>query len=381
MDSSFDQTAETCITKAAALAPGFASRAAEHDTNDSFAAANFAELKACGLTAAAAPRELGGGGASVPELAEMLRQMAHSCSATALAFAMHTHQVAIPAWRWHHRPDTRAMTEPLLKRVVAEKILIVTSGGSDWIGGSGKAEKVEGGYKITARKIFASGSPAGDILTTGAVLDEDGNRSVLHFALPMNAPGVKVTDSWHAMGMRATGSHDIEIDGAFVPDDKVALKRKAGEWHFLFQITTNIAFPLIYSVYLGIAERARDLALTLAQRKPLCQRTLRIAGEMDTALAAARYAQRAMIETAEANSPGAESVNQTMMGRRIVEEQVLRSLDLAMELAGGIGFYRTAGLERLFRDIQGARYHAMQREAQYEYAGALAFGQPVATIY
>ena len=50
--------------------------------------------------------------------------------------------------------------------------MLLSSGGSDWIAGSGKAEKVEGGYKITARKIFSSGAPAGDLLMTGAVLEE-----------------------------------------------------------------------------------------------------------------------------------------------------------------------------------------------------------------
>ena len=77
----------------------------------------------------------------------MLRILAHSCGSTALAFSMHTHQVAIPAWRWRHQKV--AAVEPLLKRVAAERIILLSSGGSDWIGGSGKAEKVEGGYRIT----------------------------------------------------------------------------------------------------------------------------------------------------------------------------------------------------------------------------------------
>ena len=102
------------------------------------------------------PRELGGGGAEVAELADMLRILAHSCGSTALAFSMHTHQVAIPAWRWRHQKV--AAVEPLLKRVATERIILLSSGGSDWIGGSGKAEKVEGGYRITARKVFTSGA-------------------------------------------------------------------------------------------------------------------------------------------------------------------------------------------------------------------------------
>ncbi len=106
----------------------------------------------------------------------MLRILARACGSTALAFSMHTHQVAIPAWRWRHQ--NLAAVEPLLKRVAAERIILLSSGGSDWIGGSGQAIKVDGGYRVTARKVFTSGALAGDLLMTGAVLkDEDGGAT------------------------------------------------------------------------------------------------------------------------------------------------------------------------------------------------------------
>jgi alkylation response protein AidB-like acyl-CoA dehydrogenase len=59
----------------------------------------------------------------------------------------------------------------------------------------------------------------------------------------------------------------------------------------------------------------------------------------------------------------------------------IRAVELAMEAAGGAGFYRAPGLERRFRDIQGARYHPLQAGPQAEYAGALALGLPVTKIF
>ena len=85
------------------LGPVFARRATEATDEDRFVADNFATLKASGLVEAGVPAELGGGGADVDELAAMLRTLAHHCGSTALAFSMHTHQVAIPAWRWTHQ--------------------------------------------------------------------------------------------------------------------------------------------------------------------------------------------------------------------------------------------------------------------------------------
>ena len=70
-----------------------------------------------------------------------------------------------------------------------------------------------------------------------------------------------------------------------------------------------------------------------------------------------------------------------MIGRRLVEENAIKVVELAMELAGGAGFYRKNELERRFRDIQAARYHPLQKEAQAEYAGAIALGQPIDTIF
>src|SRR5690606_23100577 len=163
----------------------------------------------------------------------------------------------VPAWRWKHQPTAKAAVEPLLKRVASEQIMLLSSGGSDWISGSGRAEKVEGGYRINARKVFTSGAPTGNILMTAAVLDSEEGPMVLHFGIPINSPHVKFLYTWHTPGMRGTGSHDVLVEGHVVLEAAVAVKRKAGEWHPVFQIIATIAFPLVYAVYLGVAESAR----------------------------------------------------------------------------------------------------------------------------
>jgi alkylation response protein AidB-like acyl-CoA dehydrogenase len=358
----------------------FEQRAMETTDEDKFVADNFALLKAAGLIEAGVPAELGGGGAGIDELAAMLRTIGYHCGSTALAFSMHTHQVAIPAGRWTHQKATAV--EPLLKRIATERIQLVSSGGSDWIAGSGKAEKVDGGYRITARKVFSSGAPTGDLLMTSAVLESEGEPPmVLHFGVPMNSPQVKVLDTWRTLGMRGTGSHDVMIDGHVVPEAAVAVRRIAGEWHPLFHLIATTAFPLVYSVYLGIAESARDIAIGLAKRRPPNHHTIELAGRMETELTAARLARESMLAAVRLNAPSAETVNQVMIGRQLVARHTIAAVDLAMELAGGTGFYRSAGLERKFRDIQAARYHPLQSGPQAQYAGAMALGLPVDRIF
>ena len=373
-----EMDSETAVEIARRLAPGFAANAAKADEGDRFVADNYMDLKSAGLVEAAVPVELGGHGAEVAELCDMIRTIAHACGSTGLAFSMHTHQVAIPAWRWRHQKV--AAVEPLLKRVAAEKIVLLSSGGSDWIGGSGKAEKVEGGYRITARKVFTSGAEAGDILMTGAILDGDPAK-VLHFGVPMKAPEVTVVETWRTLGMRGTGSNDVVIDGLVIPDAGVALARNAGEWHPLFQVISTIAFPLIYATYLGVAESARDIAIDLAKKKPANPHATSLAGRMDTSLRAAQLAHRHMIATVEKNAPSADSVNEIMMSRTLLAQHAIEAVELALELAGGAGFYRSAGLERRFRDIQGARYHPLQQGPQATYAGSMALGLPIDKVF
>ena len=363
------------------LGQKFAQRAAECDETDTFVGEHYGALKAAGLVEAGVPKELGGGGHDVDALAAMLREIARHCSSTALAFSMHTHQVAIPAWRWVHQ---KAPVEPLLKRVAAERIILMSSGGSDWIAGSGKAEKVEGGFRITARKVFASGAPVGNLLMTSAVWDGDGGSDgpqVLHFGVPMNSPQVRIVPVWKTLGMRATGSHDVLIEGHVVPDAAIALKRKAGEWHMLFHIIAMIAFPLIYSVYLGVAESARDIALDMARKRRPDPHTTELAGKMETALRGAQLALESMLAAVRTNKPGPETTNEVMIGRSLVASHAIAAVELAMETAGGGSFYRAAGLERRFRDIQGARYHPLQTGPQAAFAGSIALGLPTDRVF
>lgn len=354
------------------LGPRFAERATSHDADDRFVSDNYAVLKEHLVFSAGVPSELGGGGASHADLGEMLRTLAHDCSSTALALSMHTHLVATAAWRWRNE---RAPVEPLLRRIAAEQLVLISSGGSDWLNGSCKAVAVEDGYHVSGRKIFASGSPAGQLFMTTAVLEEGVDApTVLHITVPFDAPGVTVLDNWRTLGMRATGSNDVILDNVYVPSSAVAARRPQGKWSPLMHTTATIAFPLVYSVYLGVAEAARDLAVREAQRKCADPATPYLVGEMETELAAARLAVASMMHTAQSPKFGPETTNTLFMARTLAGRHAIRTVEKAMEVAGGAAFFRTRGLERLFRDIQAARYHPLQEKPQQLYAGRMALG-------
>ena len=362
------------IAKMRELGADFATRTARHDADDSFVAENYAALKEAGALGAGVPAELGGGGASHREVCGLIRELARHCSSTGLAFSMHSHVVATLAYLW--RAGNKA-PEALLRRVAAERLVLVSTGGSDWLPGSGKLEKVEGGYKITGRKIFGSGVPAGDLLITGGVYDDPvAGPTVIHFPIPLSAPGVKVQDTWRAHGMRGTGSHDVLLEGVFIPD-KVAdagVHRPAGKWHPFFHAVAMVAIPVFYGAYLGVAEGARALAIAMAGRKKQDLATQMTLAEMENELVTAQLAHASLVDMVTTEKPGPATTVAVAIRRTILGKALIRSVEKAMEAAGGAAVYRDAGLERAWRDIQGARYHPIQEKPQLRMTGRFLLG-------
>jgi alkylation response protein AidB-like acyl-CoA dehydrogenase len=356
----------------AKLGTEFAKRTAAHDEDDSFVAENYAELKEHGAFAAGVPSELGGGGASHAELCGMIRELAHHCSSTALAFSMHTHPVAAQAYMW--RAGNKA-PEPLLRRVAAEKLIIATSGGSDWLNGSGKLEKVEGGFRLTGRKIFGSGGLAADLLlTTGVYDDPKDGPTVINVPVSLKADGVKILDTWKVLGMRGTGSHDIVLESVFIPDAAAGLRRPVGKWHPFMHTISLIALPVLNAAYLGTAEAARDLALKLAQRKKSDGLLPVLVGEMENQLVTAQLAHASLVEMVVTEKPGPATTAAVLARRTIFGGAAVKTVEKAMEVAGGAGFYREAGLERLFRDIQAVKYHPLPEKPQTQLTGRVILG-------
>ena len=133
-------------TDLAKLGPQIAEEGRHCDAENRYVGANIATLREHGFLGLAVPAELGGGGLSRIELANMLRELAHYCSATALVLRhAYPYRGGRRLGRWRYQ---KAPTDGLLKRVAAGKACsCLSSGGSDWLPGSGTAEKVEGGYR------------------------------------------------------------------------------------------------------------------------------------------------------------------------------------------------------------------------------------------
>ena len=357
------------------VAPDIERNAAWLDATDGFADKNFDLLKAHKVYAALVPAEYGGGGATHSDMCRFVRGLARLCPSTALTLAMHSHLVSAAAANDRAGRPGRA----LLDKVASGQVILVSTGANDWLASNGTAEKVDGGYRVSAFKPFASGSPMGDAMVTSVAYDDpiDG-PSVLHFPLPMSAEGVTLLGDWQSMGMRATGSQTVRIDGAFVPEKSVALKRPRGGFHLAFSVILTVAMPLIMSAYLGAAEAAAEIALDRAQRDSELAQVL--AGELVNLLTTAQIACDDMIRLCNDFdfTPSKQLASDVLARKTICATHVIAVAGKAMDLGGGSSFLRKNELERFFRDLQGARFHPLPEKRQQLFSGRLALGlEPV----
>jgi acyl-CoA dehydrogenase len=367
-----NETTLDWLARAEHVANAASTYARLHDSERSFVSEAFGHLKELGFFKALVPVEFGGGGARYGDLCQAIRVIARSCGSTGLAFSMHTHLVAAAVWRWRHQ---KAPLDGLLRRIAVDGLVLVSSGGSDWLNSSGAAVKVEGGFRITARKIFSSGCPAGDLLMTSAVYeDPDAGPTVLHFAVSLQADGVTLSNNWDVLGMRGTGSHDIALNNVFIPDAAISGRRPQGRWHPLFHIISMIAFPLVYSAYVGVAEGARTQALQIAKGKPADEHLWIRVGAMENAMTEATLALEKMVEIGETGEPNEETTSRIMVCRTLAGRAAIETVTAAMEVVGGASYYRSLALERAFRDIQGARFHPLQERPQERYTGRVLLG-------
>ncbi len=360
------------------LLPDFAARAAAADLSGEFVSANYADLKKARVFSALVPVELGGGGATHGQVADFIRSVGQTCGSTALALAMHQHLVAAAVYKHRRGLPGKA----LLEKVAGTQAVLVSTGAKDWLESNGEMTRVEGGYRVTARKPFASGSPAGALFVTSARFqDPVTGPHVLHFGVPRSAPGVRVEEDWDTMGMRATGSNTVTFENVFVPDDAIALARPAGAYHPAWNVVLTVAMPLIIAAYVGVAEAAAERSLELAQKRAADQDVQMSVGEMINELRTAQLALRDMIalcndfETNTTTEITAEILARKTIAARAIENTV----DLALDVAGGFGFHRASGIERLVRDAHGVRFHPLTAKRQQTFTGRVTMGlDPIA---
>ncbi|MBI2170084.1 MAG: acyl-CoA/acyl-ACP dehydrogenase [Actinobacteria bacterium] len=368
------------VALATELGEQIAGNAANHDRDNTWVDAEYKLLEDAGYLRLAVPEELGGLGATIRQVCYAQAELARHCGSTALAANMHLYITLMQCFRRRNgAPDA----EGILRRVAEEGLVLMTSGGSDWLWSTGEAVRDNGGFRVSGRKRFCSQAPRANVLATSAVYeDPEQGRQVIMFSVPMTEPGVQIIETWDTMGMRGTSSHDVELTDVYVPEERVVARR---EWGRLDPALTAAGIhiaPTAAAVYYGIAHGARDDAVDWAMTNrrgetPVyeIQSIQRLVGLMDAKLRTSWWALVGSLdEIGDDFGPDAGTLTTVMLAKRMVVTEAVAVVDAAMELVGGGAFFKRMPFERAYRDVRAGQFHPFTPETTLFYAGRLALG-------
>jgi alkylation response protein AidB-like acyl-CoA dehydrogenase len=253
----------------------FAARAAQWDEEASFPFANYADLREAGLLALCVPKSHGGLGADYATYMMVAAEIGRFCGATALTYNMHicsTMWTGVLADGIPMTPEQRSEHERRREihfaRVVKDGAIYAQPFSEGSAAAAGRApfgttaRKVDGGWIVNGRKIFASLSGAADYY--GVLCTEDKGdahpdaRDTLYLAVPAKSEGLTISGDWNPLGMRGTVSRNLQFKEVFVSDDEQLMPRGV---YFKGAQTWPAMFFTLAPTYLGIANAAYDFTV------------------------------------------------------------------------------------------------------------------------
>jgi alkylation response protein AidB-like acyl-CoA dehydrogenase len=366
----------------------FQERAPRYDAENRFFTEDFEELRESGFLLMAVPKELGGLGMTLAEVCREQRRLGYYAPADALAVNMHVYWTGLVADLW--RAGDRSL-EWLLRAAASGAVFAAghAESGNDIpvLLSTTRAERVEGGYRFHGRKHFGSLTPVWTYLGVhGMDASDPAHPMVVHGFLPRDAEGYTVVENWDVLGMRATRSDDTILDGAFVPDRFITRRVPAGAAGVDGFVLGVFAWALLGfgNVYYGLARRALDLTVDAVKQKTSIALTRPMAYHAEVQHAVAEMVlelegiEAHLDRVAEDWSAGVD--HGPMWPVKIVAakyhavEGAWKVVDRALDLAGGFGIFRRAGLERLFRDARLGRIHPANSMLTHEIVGKSLLG-------
>jgi 3-hydroxy-9,10-secoandrosta-1,3,5(10)-triene-9,17-dione monooxygenase len=382
-------TAQQARQLAADMAPRLARRAAQAESLRRVPQETIDELRDSGLLRLMQPARFGGSELGLDALMNVVMEIAKGCASTAWVYS----NLASHNWNigqcelqaqvdiWGEDPDACTATGLAFP--------------------CGRARRVEGGYRLTGRWPFGSGVDASTWMFVGALTEQPAGAPERRFFL-VPQPDFRHLDNWQSLGLCGTGSHDVEIADAFVPEHRTisaevfaAGQNVPGAKLYdnpLYAMPTFAAFAYVLcaipvAAAAGAVEqftqgmRARASTYTGARVAELASVQARIA----EAAACAEFAETVVrrdwqeLEAGvhQGQYPSIETKLRWKRNAAFATSLAVRAVDTLMPAAGAGGLNMNAPLQRQFRDIHAAAAHiALTWDVHAAAYGQSALGLP-----
>ena len=348
----------------------FAPRAAQYDRDATFPFENYDDLRDAGLLRICVPKAYGGLGADYFTYCLVAAEIGRHCGATALTWNMH---VCSTLWCGPLADDLDMTTEQRadherhrkihFDRIAKHGKIYAQPFSEGSAAAAGKAPfgtlaaKVEGGWILNGKKIFASLSGAADYY--GILCTEDkpdrSMRDTLYMAVPGDAPGFSITGDWDPLGMRGTVSRTLILKDVFVADDGQLMPRgvyyqAASRWPHMFSTLSP--------TYMGLAQAAYDFTVSYLRGEipdtPPVKRRMYATKQIAVAEMRIRLEQiRTLFLRAAADAkvdPSKDERLRVYAAQYTIMEGANDVARLAIRTCGGQSMLKSLPLERIYRD-------------------------------
>jgi alkylation response protein AidB-like acyl-CoA dehydrogenase len=377
------------VARARALAPMIEAAAGRTEKERKIPADVLAAMHACGLFHMLLPVSLGGGAVDLVTFNQVVEAVAAAD--------------ASPAWCL-----AQAAASSHAAGFLDPKVAYEVFGAPDALiawgppAGVAKAIVVDGGYRVTGKWRFASGSAnatwMGGHSTVFETADKprrDAKGNAVNRTMLFRREQANIKDTWHVIGLRGTSSNDYEVSDLFVPEqyttwrDFTPDRRESGP---LYNIPMLTLYGVGFSgVALGIAGSCLGAFMQLAQTKTsggglgstavlrdnavIQSRVARACGRLESARA---FLLQMLRESWTASAgAGALSLEQRARLRIAITgamEAARKVVDFAYRAAGTTAIFEGGAFERRFRDLHTLLAQGQAHLSNFESAGQALFG-------
>jgi alkylation response protein AidB-like acyl-CoA dehydrogenase len=369
MDFAISSELKELQRRCRALATEFATRAMAHDRDASRPTENYDRLRREGFLELSVPKNLGGAGSGFLGHTIAYEALGHGCPSTALSFNMHS-SVVMPLL-------SATQVSPGVKRRVADLVVrqqklisgnyseATSTGiiGERWL--DTIIRRVDGGWEITGRKMFASMIEDADYCLVLARPETATRPTAGAFVLiPRVAEGRSIIQNWNTMGMRATRSDSLMLEKCRLHESAVVFQSEdIGQFR---QETAVWGWGSYTAVYLGVAGAAYEelLAVVKGRQPPGYAQPLayhpdvrRQVAMLSAELEAARMLMYRAAWLYDSEGPTAEASAALFRAKYVVGEATASITRTALTLGGAHGIFKGSRLELLFRDGALAALH------------------------
>ncbi|MDK6203236.1 acyl-CoA dehydrogenase family protein [Oligella urethralis] len=328
--------------------------AAQADQNAQFPMSIYENAFSLGLLNSSLPQEYGGAGLGCMELVLITEALCYGCLGIGAALCINSLAAEPILIAGTHEQKAKYLSR-LTSGAMASFALTEPSAGSDVASIKTKAEKVQGGYRLTGSKIWISNANMAEFFVVFAKTDPQGGyKGLSAFIVPADTEGISVGAPISKMGQKAAPACEVFLDNVFVPDEQLLGEEGSG-----FNIAMKVfdrSRPMVAAFGVGLIQRCFDESLAYARERESMDRPL-IAHQ---AIAHKLADMRLRLETARLLTyqaawrldNGLNNTIEASMAKVNAADSAMWAATETIQIFGGMGYSTEYPAEKLFRDAK-----------------------------